>query len=329
MTGVEAESPMISVTKVQRPFLSIVIPMFNREKEIKRAIDSCLNQSYPCMEVIVVDDASSDASVAIVKEMQKEDSRLQLLEHPINKGLYPTRATGVEHARGDWILFLDSDDEMILDSIENISNYMIKDGLRFDRYGFMYRIDNGSSSPDPSPVEGQILDYQGYLEWVNRIRSSDYFHCIRRDTFVNVPLTIGRSMYELLYHLRFAKQYQTRLSTHSVAIIHTDSGNRASNLGLMAKMDKISRERQDGEHSVESIWLEHGPSLREWAPVKYNMVCKLRGMFRLLNGKRLEGSALMLRYLIRKPYSLQGWVILLSGLLGPKFLTVIKALKGN
>jgi glycosyltransferase involved in cell wall biosynthesis len=64
--------------------VSVIIPMYNREKTIRRAIDSVLSQSYKNIEIIVIDDASTDSSVAIVNEYQ--DERLQLIQFQENSG---------------------------------------------------------------------------------------------------------------------------------------------------------------------------------------------------------------------------------------------------
>lgn len=91
------------------PHVSVVIPMFNRIATIRRAIDSALAQSFRDIEVIVVDDASSDESVAAVAAI--DDPRLRLLRRDQNGGASAARNTGVAASRGSLVAFLDSDDE--------------------------------------------------------------------------------------------------------------------------------------------------------------------------------------------------------------------------
>ncbi len=77
--------------------------MYNREKEIKRAIQSCLTQTFRDFEIIIVDDASSDNSILEVNNF--DDPRIKLIRHDVNKGVCPARNTGIEHASADWIIF--------------------------------------------------------------------------------------------------------------------------------------------------------------------------------------------------------------------------------
>lgn len=91
------------------PVVSVVIPMFNRAATIRRAVDSALAQSFRDIEVIVVDDASSDESVANVAAI--DDSRLRLLRRERNGGASAARNAGVAASRGSLVAFLDSDDE--------------------------------------------------------------------------------------------------------------------------------------------------------------------------------------------------------------------------
>ncbi len=89
------------------PKISVIIPSFNREKTVVRAINSVLEQNYPNIELIVVDDGSSDNTATILKK--KYLKSLILLEQT-NQGVSSARNRGVEQSSGKWIAFLDSDD---------------------------------------------------------------------------------------------------------------------------------------------------------------------------------------------------------------------------
>ena len=90
--------------------ISVVIPLYNKEASIKQSLMSVLSQSYPDFEVVIVDDGSTDQSVAQVEEIQ--DPRIRLIRQE-NGGPSKARNTGVKNAKGDWILFLDADDELL------------------------------------------------------------------------------------------------------------------------------------------------------------------------------------------------------------------------
>lgn len=98
------------------PHVSVVIPMFNRVATIRRAVGSALAQSFRDIEVIVVDDASSDESVAAVTAI--DDPRLRLVRRDKNGGAAAARNAGVAASRGSLVAFLDSDDEWFPPKLE-------------------------------------------------------------------------------------------------------------------------------------------------------------------------------------------------------------------
>lgn len=100
------------------PLVSVIIPCYNREKEIEISVNSVCLQTYKNIEIIIVDDYSSDNSVGHIKELMKKDYRLQLVEHHTNKGGGAARNSGILKASGELIAFLDSDDEWFPDKIE-------------------------------------------------------------------------------------------------------------------------------------------------------------------------------------------------------------------
>lgn len=96
--------------------ISVVMPTYNRAKTINRAIDSVLNQTYKDIEFIIVDDASTDNTEAIVKGYN--DKRIKYIKLEENKGANYARNIGIENARYDYIAFHDSDDEWYLNKLE-------------------------------------------------------------------------------------------------------------------------------------------------------------------------------------------------------------------
>lgn len=88
--------------------VSVIIPTYNREKTIYSSIESVLSQTYSDLELIVVDDCSSDNTEKIVKSII--DKRIHFIKHKINKGACAARNTGIKYAKGNLIAFQDSDD---------------------------------------------------------------------------------------------------------------------------------------------------------------------------------------------------------------------------
>lgn len=94
----------------QKALISIITPVFNCENYIEATIDSILNQTYTNWELILVDDCSTDKSVAIIQVKYLQDSRIQLIQNTSNLGAAGSRNNGITASKGKYICFLDSDD---------------------------------------------------------------------------------------------------------------------------------------------------------------------------------------------------------------------------
>jgi glycosyltransferase involved in cell wall biosynthesis len=101
---------------MEAPHVSVVIPVYNGEQTIKRALDSVFSQTFTSMEVIVVDDASTDQTLAILT--QYADKRLAIIRSPQNRGAAAARNTGIAASKGRRIAFLDADDVWMPAKIE-------------------------------------------------------------------------------------------------------------------------------------------------------------------------------------------------------------------
>lgn len=91
------------------PKVSVVIPVYNIEEHLRECLNSVIRQSYSDLEIICVDDGSTDASLAILQEYAASDNRIQIISQP-NGGPGVARNTGMQKATGEYIIFLDSDD---------------------------------------------------------------------------------------------------------------------------------------------------------------------------------------------------------------------------
>jgi len=89
--------------------ISVIIPCYNRAQLIIKSVDSVLNQTYKNIELIVVDDGSTDNSLQVLEAIREKDNRVKVISQE-NKGPYPARNRGLKEARGEFIAFLDSDD---------------------------------------------------------------------------------------------------------------------------------------------------------------------------------------------------------------------------
>ena len=100
------------------PKVSIIIPAYNREQYVGIAIKSVLDQTYRNLELIIVDDGSTDGTLAIAKQFALEDDRVRILSEPVNKGAAYALKAGFDVARGTYVGQVDSDDILEAQALE-------------------------------------------------------------------------------------------------------------------------------------------------------------------------------------------------------------------
>jgi len=115
--------------------VSVIIPTYNDADVLSRAIESVLNQTYKNLELIVVNDASEDNTEEVVESYKKNDSRVKYFEHEENKGGSGARNTGIKNSSGEFIAFLDSDDEWLPKKLERQISLLKQQG---DEWGGIY-----------------------------------------------------------------------------------------------------------------------------------------------------------------------------------------------
>ena len=105
---------------MSKPAVSVIIPVYNTEKYLRRCLESVCNQTLRELEVICVNDASTDASAAILAEFAAHDSRVKVITFERNRGAAVARNAGIDAATGDYLGFVDSDDFVELDFYEKL-----------------------------------------------------------------------------------------------------------------------------------------------------------------------------------------------------------------
>lgn len=106
---------------MDKPKITIIVPVYKVEQCLDRCVTSLINQSFKDIEIILVNDGSPDKCPAMCDEYAKEDDRIRVI-HKNNGGLSDARNTGIHSAKGDYILFVDSDDYIEADACEKFSN---------------------------------------------------------------------------------------------------------------------------------------------------------------------------------------------------------------
>ena len=99
-------------------FFSVLIPVYNQVGKMQECIDSLNAQSFTDLEIIMVDDGSTDDSYQMLLSFAGKDPRIKVFRHEKNSSLVGARYTGMQHASGEYVFFLDSDDSITADAFE-------------------------------------------------------------------------------------------------------------------------------------------------------------------------------------------------------------------
>lgn len=147
---------MVINKPMQKFTVSVVMPVYNGEAFISESIFSVIRQIYQNWELIVVDDASSDTSVHLVKELCAVDDRIRLIQLNKNSGAAVARNKAIEHARGRYIAFLDSDDLWLPHKLERQLAFMDQVGAVFS-FSAYEKIDLNGKNLGVVGVSGRVM----------------------------------------------------------------------------------------------------------------------------------------------------------------------------
>lgn len=118
--------------EIMTPRVSVIVPAYNASGFLVRALNSALAQTMPDLEVIVVDDASSDTTLPMARAVAARDPRVRVLHNEHNLGMYPTYNRAIDAAKGEWIAALDADDVWLPERLERLLEVADKEDLVSD-----------------------------------------------------------------------------------------------------------------------------------------------------------------------------------------------------
>lgn len=150
----------------QNPKVSVITPAYNSEKFISDTIESVLKQSYPHWEMIIVDDHSEDKTVDYIKKYMQQDPRIKLIELEVNSGSAVARNIAMEHARGRYLAFLDSDDLWMEDKLAEQLKFMQEKDIAFSFTKYVRMQEDGT-------ITNAIVDAPEYVVYDDLMK-----HCM-------------------------------------------------------------------------------------------------------------------------------------------------------
>jgi glycosyltransferase involved in cell wall biosynthesis len=147
---------------INYPLISVIMPCYNAEAFVEETIACVFRQSYQSIELIIVDDGSTDRSPALVLEAAKKYPALKVFTQA-NSGPYPARNLALQHAKGELIAFLDADDYWTADCLEKLYQALVGANADLSYCGWQNVVENGQDGPPYVPPAYESGDIFGYF----------------------------------------------------------------------------------------------------------------------------------------------------------------------
>lgn len=177
---------------MKEDIISVIVPIYNAEKHLRRCIDSILSQTYKNLEIILVNDGSLDDSKNICYDYRKKDNRIKVIDKD-NKGVSNSRNTGLRAATGKYIFFIDCDDFIDYDAIEKLF-------LESEKYNITklnYKIISNNREKDKTKFLGVFSKEQFLREiLVGKIGGFCWGYLIERDLLLDITFDENTSYME-------------------------------------------------------------------------------------------------------------------------------------
>jgi len=200
---------------MKNPLVSIIVPVYNVEAFLNKCLDSLIDQKLSTIEIICVNDASTDGSLGILESYAERDPRIRIIDKPTNEGLSATRNVGIAAVKGDWTMFVDSDDfvnpELCSNAYECASNkgadLVIYDYSSFSSDTELYKESDQNSRLDGfDPHDKTVLLSLFAYAWTKFIRT-DHLHKL------GAFFPVGRTYEDQPFH------WQVVLGTEKVGLL--------------------------------------------------------------------------------------------------------------
>ncbi len=185
-----------------KPLISVITPAYNAERFIGEAIESVQKQTYANWEMVIVDDCSTDGTVRIVEEYRKKDPRIKLYRLEKNSGSAVARNTAMEHAKGRYIAFLDSDDRWLPEKLEKQLRFMQEKDIAFSFTTYVRMLEDGTRTRALSNTPEVV----GYDDLMKRCVIGCLTVMLDRDKIGHLKMVNIRTRQDYVYWLTITKK---------------------------------------------------------------------------------------------------------------------------
>jgi glycosyltransferase involved in cell wall biosynthesis len=250
--------------KKHYPLVSVVMPTYNGGKTIQRAIKSVLKQEYPNLELIVVDDASKDNTIEIVEGIK--DTRIRIVKHSTNRNGSAARNTGIKNSKGEYIAFLDDDDEWLPEKLSEQIKYLEeKDPSIFKAVVSSYSIESGKGWREVIQKQEGDITKEIFLMQISLAAGSNLL--IHRDVVKEIGLFNEKYLrhQDMEFVLRYLRIFKLATIPIPLSLIHGHSGRVSGEKMLRVK----ERFLKDFQKDIEKLGRKISKRIyaRQWLQV--------------------------------------------------------------
>lgn len=205
---------------MELPLISIIVPVYNTEQYLPECLNSIMAQTYKNIEVVIVDDASTDGCSKIITDYQQNDNRIKYFKHEENGGIAKARNTGLKHSMGTYVAWCDSDDILHPQFIEYLYTLLVKEDADFVECQCVSDYEFSPSAFheqfDATVVVGDRMDFiQRYA--THQLQTSLWSKLFKRELFDGFCFPVGR-LYEENYFYIAAHDRISRAAYSPIAL---------------------------------------------------------------------------------------------------------------
>ena len=195
----------------EKPLVSIIIPVYNIMDCLEKCVDSCINQTYKNIEIIMVDDGSTDGTGLLCDKLKEKDDRIRVF-HKENGGSSSARNMGIEHAMGEYLGFVDSDDFISPTMYEELVNAVLEYQVPIAQVSRDEIDDKGNKLPDvcTPPEKAFLCSSEEFMKEL-LLHRGDCSFCtklIRKDLFAGKRFPVGKLNEDFYLLLQMLKEIE-------------------------------------------------------------------------------------------------------------------------
>lgn len=240
----------------QYPLISVIIPAYNAEKTIVRACRSVLAQTYPNVELIVVNDGSADGTGALLEELAAQHGSVHVL-HQENRGVCAARNAGIEASKGQRVCFLDADDELTERALQSLFETMEATQGDIAAGCCVHILPDGTSRGNAYPLPGDVWTWHGLEPLKHSLEDFPATYSVwgklyRREVIGDVRFVEGRRIHEDSFFLfQLFQKKLTMAVTNDVTVRYYLTENSASRAAFSEKFLDILYFAQEKRDIIE------------------------------------------------------------------------------